>query len=228
MYKKLSSVMAFAALMGAGVPSHAATVDWANWTSSGAGTVTGNAVASSSTVGITFSGDYAFAQLNNTGFNYWQSPATPYLSGAVSNAPANSDIIGLSDAGTFTITFSTPVVNPLIGLVSWNNANVTFGGANDPQTYNIQYLSSGCGYWGCGSYANATSDSFVGSGELHGVIELEGTYSSITFSDSVGENWHGLTVGFEGVASTVPEPGNAALLLAGLGALGFALRRRTR
>jgi len=216
------------AIAAAAAPSHAATVDWANWTSAGAQTVTGNAMDGSTNVGMTFTGNYSFTQLNNAGFNYWQSPATPYLSAAVSNAPANSDIIGLNSAGTFTITFSTPVVNPLIGLVSWNGANVTFGGGSDPQSYDIQYLSSGCGYWGCGTYANATTTSFTGSGELHGVIELQGTYSSITFTDSVTENWHGLTVGFEGVASTVPETGNLPLMLAGLGALAFALRRRAR
>ncbi len=225
MLNSLSRVLAFAVVAAAGSPSYAATVDWANWTSSGTQTVTGNAIAASSTVGVTFSGDYAFAQLNNTGINYWQ-PSTPYLSAAVSNAPATSDIIGLSNAGTFTITFSTPVVNPLIGLVSWNGADVTFGGGTDHQTYDIQYLSSGCGYWGCGSYGSPTATSFTGVGELHGVIELQGTYSSITFSDSVPEYWHGLTVGFESIASTVPEPGNPALMLAGLGALGLALRRR--
>jgi hypothetical protein len=179
-------------------------------------------------VGVNFSGDYSFAQLNNTGFNYRQNPATPDLSAEVSNAPANSDIIGLNSAGTFTITFSSPVVNPLIGLVSWNGANVSFGGAGDPQTYNIQYLSSGCGYWGCGSYGSPTATSFTGVGELHGVIELEGTYSSITFTDSTNENWHGLTVGFEGLAAAVPEPGSVPMMIAGLAAVGFMLRRGVR
>ena len=228
MSTRISRGLALALVAGATSTSFAATVDWANWTSSATGTVTGNAVAGASTVGIAFSGDYAFTQLNNTGFNYWQNPPTPYLSAAVSNAPADSDIIGLSDAGTFTITFSAPVVNPLIGLVSWNGADVTFGGGADHQTYDIQYLSSGCGYWGCGSFGSPTATSFTGVGELHGVIELQGTYSSISFSDSTPEYWHGLTVGFESLASTVPEPGNFALMLAGLGALGMAARRRAR
>ena len=149
------------------------------------------------------------------------------MSAQVSNAPSASDIIALSDAGTFTITFSAPVVNPLIGLVSWNGANVTFGGGADHQTYDVQYLSSGCGYWGCGTYGSPTSTSFTGVGELHGVVELRGTYSSITFSDSVTENWHGLTVGFEGVATSVPEPGNLPLMMAGLAAVGITIRRRT-
>ena len=228
MTKPLLRSLALMSVAGACSLSQAATVDWANWTSAGTQTVSGNAVAGSATVGITFTGDYAFTELNNTGFNYWQSPATPYMSAEVANAPANADQIGLSNAGTFTITFSQPVVNPLIGLISWNGANVTFGGGADSQAYDIQYLSSGCGYWGCGSYGSPTASSFTGVGELHGVIELQGTYSSITFTDTTPENWHGLTVGFESLASTVPEPGNLPLVLAGLGILGFAARRRVR
>jgi len=229
MHSRLIRALSLAFLAGAAGASQAATVDWASWTSTNGQTVHGNAVDGSSNVDMTFTGDFAFTQLNNTGFNYWQSPPTPYLSAAVSNAPANADIIGLGNAGTFTITFSRPVVNPLIGLVSWNGANVTFGGGADSQAYDIQYLSSGCGYWGCGTYTNQTAASFTGSGELHGVIELQGTYSSITFTDTVPEYWHGLTVGFEGVATpAVPEPGGLSLIVAGLGVLGLALRRRMR
>jgi hypothetical protein len=223
MLKTLARAAALAAAGTAASLAHGATVDWTNWTASTSTSATGNVVAGASTVGVTFSGPIAFTQLNNTGFNYWQNPPTPYLSSEVSNAPATSDIIGLGSAGTFTITFSAPVVNPLIGLVSWNGAVVDFAG-----TPNLQYLSSGCGYWGCGTFANATSSSFDGSGELHGVIELQGTFSSITFTDSVDEYWHGLTVGFERVATTVPEPGSLPLMLAGLGALGLVLRRRAR
>ena len=223
MLKTLARATAFAATATIASLAHGATVDWANWTSSTSTSATGNVVAGSSHVDVSFSGPIAFTQLNNTGFNYWQNPATPYVGSEVSNAPATSDIIALGNAGTFTITFSAPVVNPLIGLVSWNGAVVDFSGTPD-----IQYLSSGCGYWGCGSFANATSSSFDGSGELHGVIELQGTFSSITFTDSTDEYWHGLTVGFERVASTVPEPGGLPLVLAGVGALGLALRRRAR
>ena len=98
------------------------------------------------------------------------------------------------------------------------------GGGTDTQTYDINYLSSGCGYWGCGTYASPTSKSFVGSGELHGVIELIGTYSSISFTDTVGENWHGLTVG--AFASSVPEPGELGMMMLGLGVVGALARRR--
>ena len=108
--------------------------------------------------------------------------------------------------------------------MSWNGAAVTFGGGTDTQTYDIDYLSSGCGYLGCGTYSSPTSNSFVGSGELHGVIELIGTYSSISFTDTTGENWHGLTV--VAFATSVSEPGELGMMLLGLGVVGALARRR--
>ena len=209
--------------------AHAGTVAWTNWTSDTANTVSGSVLFNSTTVGVTYSGaQYGFAQINGVGTDYW-SPTTPYISATVSNPPTPVDLVALDAAGTSTITFSTAVVNPLIALVSWNGAHVTFGGGSDNQTYNIQYLSSGCGFWGCGSFANQTSTSFDGSGELHGVIELLGTYTTISFTDTTPENWHGLTIGFQSVAvSAVPEPGVVWLMLAGTPIVAAIARKRRR
>ena len=131
----------------------AAPVAWTDWTSTTSNTVAGSLLVGSTSVGVTYSGaQYSFAQVSGSGTDYWL-PAVPYVSPTVSNAPIGTDIVALSAAGTSTITFSAPVVNPLIALVSWNGARVTFGGGADTQTYNIQYLSSGCGFWGCGRSA---------------------------------------------------------------------------
>ena len=220
------AALACAGALAMASPSWAATVDWADWTAASGGTASGTVQAGSASVGVTYGGvGYSFAQVNNSGTNYFL-PSAPYISSTVSNAPGTTDIIALSDSGTSTITFSQAVVNPLIALVSWNGAHVTFGGGADSQAYDIQYLSSGAGYWGSGNYANPTATSFDGSGELHGVIELQGTYTSISFTDTTPENWHGFTVGFESIASSVPEAGESTLMLAGLLVIGAGLRRK--
>jgi hypothetical protein len=146
----------------------------------------------------------------------------------VSNAPGTNDIIALSNEGTSTITFSQPVVNPYIALVSWNAALVTAGPGET-----FTYISSGCGFWGCGDFEGPgytgapTQTFFSGVGELHGIVEIPGTWTSISFTDTVSENWHGLTVGIAGVpSSAVPEPATGTLMLLGFGLLSIIKLRK--
>lgn len=199
----------------------AATVSWTDWTATTATApgVVGTLDVDGTAVDVTFSGAYDVAQTAG-GTNFW-SPTSPYLSGLVDNAPPASDIIRLITGGTATITFSKAVTDPLIGLVSWNGNTVDFG-------VPIEILSFGAGYWGSGTpILNAGGTGFFGSGEVHGVIRLPGTYSSISFSHT-SENWHGLTVGVVGIAPAIPEPSTYALLGAGLLAVSLVARRRRR
>jgi hypothetical protein len=207
--------LASALLVGASLGAQAGTVSWTDWTSATSTGVDGSLVVGASTVNVSFSGAYSFAQTSG-GINYW-NPDAPYLSSVVGNAPPASDIIALDQGGVATITFSQAVVDPLIALVSWNGNTVDFG-------VPIEVLSYGNGYWGGGiPVVNGSGTGFFGSGEVHGVIRLPGTYTSISFSHT-SENWHGLTVGVVGLP--VPEPETYALMLAGLAAMGLALRRR--
>lgn len=197
----------------------AATVSWTDWTgvTVTAPGVVGTLDVSGTAVGVNFSGAYSFAQTTG-GTNYW-SPTAPYISGAVSNAPPAADIIALNTGGTATITFSQAVTDPLIALASWNGNTVDFG-------VPIEILSFGAGYWGNGTpLLNAGGTGFSGSGEVHGVIRLPGTYSSISFTHT-SENWHGLTVGVTGIAPAIPEPSTYALF--GLGLVAVMLARRSR
>ena len=163
------------------------TISWANWTKTTPSKVFGSINTGSEIVKITFKGKYSFAQTDNGSSNYW-NPSEIYTSTTVTNAPSSSDIIALNEGGTAIVTFSKPVQNPILALVSWNVDSVDFG-------VPIEILSYGNGYFGSGTpVINATNTGFHGDGDVHGVIRLIGTYSSITFTH-ITENWHGFTIG---------------------------------
>lgn len=188
----------------------AVTVSWTDWTSSpDSFSASGN--IGSISVGYVGTGAHSFVT-TGAGTNFWTG--TAYTNGSVSNAPPASDIIALDQGGTVTITFSSPVANPYIGLVSWNSNTVDFG-------VPIVIDSFGPGFWGNGTpILNGSGTGFFGSGEVHGVVQLPGIFTSITFTHT-SEDWHGFTVG-----APIPEPETYAMLLAGLGLLGFVVRRR--
>lgn len=194
------------------------TAYWTDWTgvTAAAPGVVGTLYNGTATVNVTYTGAYSFAQTSG-GTNYWTfpGPASPY--GAY-NGPPDSDIIGLNIHSTKTITFSQAVQNPLFAFTSWNGNSAEFG-------VPISILSYAQGYWGTGTpVLNANGTSFNAVGEETGVIELPGTFTSITFADGIDEYWHGFTIGVATTTSSVPEP--ATMLLLGFGMIGLAGLRR--
>lgn len=206
-------------------------VYWADWTSATTG-ASGSAqgaitLPGPSSVSVSYSGQVLFAQTAG-GTNFW-NPATPYLSGLVSNAPPASDIVALVGGSSVlvnTIRFSAPVVDPLMAIVSLGAPSIVVTYGFDAP---FDVISSGQGYWG----GNPAGSLFEDSGNVlrgiegHGVIQFKGTFTSISWTAPRSENWHGFTVGLLG-DSVVPEPGSLTLL--GLGLLGLAagVRRRRR
>jgi len=197
--------------------ANAVTVAWTDWTSSAGSAITssGELSVGSETVDVTFQSTGHVLYTGPT--NYWTeyTPA-PYTSGVVDNAPPPADIIQLNSGGIKTITFSQAIVDPYLALVSWNGNTVDFG----DNVFNI--ISQGSGYWGSGTIVpNSDNTGFYGSGEVHGIIQFEGAFTSLSFIDS-SENWHGLTVGVGGLSDPAVVPVPAAVWLFGSAIAGFA------
>lgn len=239
---------AVAALSAA--PLAAAPINWTDWHTSsgntGPVTVIGSMDVDGTAVTVTYTNtnSIAFTQLTG-GIDYWQngrsgrndaiSPYTSVGPNGVDNAPTGTDIIALRTAGTQTLTFSEAVSDIYFSFVSLNSNGYQFD-------RDFTLLSGGnmnidgngtdaCGYWGCGSSSklvNATDGTWdlIGTGEPHGTLLLDGTFTSVSWTSLSAENWNGFTVGAAGLAPVVPLPAGALLLASGLAV--FGLRRRAR
>ncbi len=223
-----NSILLVACFLLIGAPAaFGATIDWTDWTAATPGNP-GSAVGTITSHGITvsYSGEVGAAQTAG-GTDYWNSAPTPYL---VPNAPPDSDIIRLWDGSSNvlnTITFSKPVLNPVMAILS-------LGQPAYPVRYDFDtpfnVILSGRGHWGgnpAGSLFEEPGDVLLGI-EGHGVIQFPGAISSFSWIDQPGEYWHGFTVGIAGLPgpSAVPLPNS--LLLGAFGLLGLALLRRRR
>ena len=126
-------------------------IDYVNWTSDGGGSVYGTLLGG---INVTYSGEIYFDQLNNNGRYWYTDPSqvpgsgTEYTANPViANTPSTSDMIAIAGfpGYTDTFTFSKPVVDPVMLLVS-------LGNVNQLTTYTFQQpftvLSDGPGWWG--------------------------------------------------------------------------------
>ena len=201
----------------------AVSINWVDWTASSTNAVIGSGSSSGENIDVSYNGKYIGAQTDG-GTNYW-NPSDSYTSNTVvDNAPPASDIIRITGGAntlSHTITFSEPVVNPIMAILSLGQPSITVTYDFGDEEFSI--LSSGSGFWGGdpnGSLSEITSSILTGV-EGHGVIQFEGVYSSLTWDVATFENWHGFQIGFEQLESqlppsNIPVPGAVWLFCSGL------------
>lgn len=213
MKKKLVLITALFFTAGAAMADD--TASWAVWSGANA-TFTQNG----SPVNVTYTGQWNSIDTNASYFN--TVPAS-FTSPEVTNTPGSNGAIHMI-GGTSEVNnlhFSQPVVDPLIAVYSVGRVStpVTFNFQDDPS---FVIASQGAGYWGGGALTQS-GDSVTGR-EGNGLLQFTGTYTDISFTTPNSESYYGFTVG--AIATVVPEPETYAMLLAGLGLMGFIARRR--
>ena len=208
--------------LSAALPATAAPISWATWSNVVRNATHGSATATFATAGVTAS--YS-GELERFGTGYASyGPASTFSGGAVDNAPPTANgiitIAGGAGAPTDTITFSKPVVNPVMAIWSLGQAK---GSAEFKFNQPFTIQSGGPNAENGGSTITASGNNLFGN-EGNGVIQFTGTFTSISWTNPNYENWFGFTVGTP--VAAVPEPETYALMLGGLGVIAMIARRR--
>jgi PEP-CTERM motif len=208
----------------------ATTISYATWTS---GVVSATAGSATGTIpGLGISVNYS-GEMEGLTYPVQWTPVSSYTGGTVGNAPptGTNDAIDLIGGGTVvdTITFGAPVTNPILAIWSLgqpgNTARFTFVGS---PSFTIEGGGPSTQFGGASIFAGGTcpANSVCGA-EGNGVVQLNGTFTQISWTNPVNENFYAFTVGATSLATTaVPEP--ASLFLLGGGLAGAAVRRRRR
>lgn len=217
--KKQLFTLALAIMASALISSsaNAAAIGWTNWSSdsfifgANGSSGTGTMNFGSDTVGVSLTG-----LINEfiDGDGYYKKYPVTY--GGLNP----SDVIKERETGTVTLTFSKPVVNPYIALVS-------VGQNGNPVTYSFsspfEVISHGPNDWGYGGYT-IDGNNFIGT-EFNGILKFNGKYSALSFGINPAENWHGFNVGASAPAPA-PEPSSMILGLMSIG--GILLKRKKK
>ncbi len=186
--------------------ANAENISWTDWKIAQTGSpgfANGEISLLNKTIAINYSGEIFFAQTSG-GINYW-IPATPYVNSFINNPPPNADIIALigGNAISNTITFSEPVNNPVLAIVSLGKEN-----SEARYEFNTPFtiLSSDIGFFGGSD--TALSKSLAGNvlkgKQGHGSIQFSDLISSISWTVPMHNEWHGFTVG---IAANTPDCG---------------------
>ncbi len=227
----LSALVFAVCSFSATTPVHADTIAWATWTTATAGNPGSAFGTLAGGITVTYSG-----QTNGlTSVPSW-TPASTFSGGDVGNNPPNTPSIKLqggTPAGappiTETITFSSAVVDPVFAI--WS-----LGRTSTPASFNFItkddiILEGGGPSAEFGGSSISVSGSNVLGSEGNGVIRIDGSLTSISFTTPTFEDYYAFTVGYDQTLtppSEVPEPATLSLFGLGLAALPFVRRSFSR
>jgi hypothetical protein len=216
----LAAVITGMFVLAAGPTS--ATV-WTDWTSATVGTP-GSAAGTLDGVAVTYTGEVRAGTVTNGTTPIW-APNSSFIGGTVTTSPSTvGDAIFLNGvAGTDTITFASPIVNPVFAIWSLGAPGLAAS-----FTFNVTpTFEAGGPNAAFGGGPISVAGNVVSGREGNGVVQFTGTFSSISWTDTP-ENFYGFTVGTAGSATAVPEPSTFLLLGSGLSTLAGTITWRAR
>ncbi len=161
-------------------PAFAATV-WTDWTSATAG-APGSAAGTLNGVTVTYGGEVDSAVTNGSSPDW--APNSSFIGGTVTTSPSTvGDIIFLNGnfTGTDTITFASPIVNPVFAI--WS-----LGAPSAPASFTFSLtptLEAGGPNSQFGGGPITVVGNVVSGSEGNGVVQFTGSISSIDLDQHV-------------------------------------------
>jgi hypothetical protein len=189
----------------------ATSINWTTWSSNSAGTIGG--------LGITTTYSGQMDGISSAGYPSWM-PTSTFSGGTVGNPPPSSGHMIQLTGGTTsvdTITFSKPVVNPVMAIWSLGAPGTTASfnfTASEPFT--IESGGPSAEFGGSAIFVCSGNSLAVCGTEGNGTIQFQGTFSTISWTNPAFENYYGFTIGAPSSTSVVPEPASVLLVASGL------------
>lgn len=233
------------------LPLHADTIAWTAWSGavvsidgthtpgSATGTVLSNAFG---TITVTYSGQTSGLLTNYPSWNPVSTFTDTASGGIVGNAPPQANNAVQIEGGqtyTETITFSHEIVNPIFAIWSLGSGGTPAYFNFTTSNFNVLGGGPSAEYGGQAIVKPDPSSTFINGSEGNGIVQFNGTYTSLTFTTPNYEGYYSFTIGEDytlteklpptptGPPSAVPEPATLSLFGMGLAALPILRRKLT-